>query len=252
MKLVKVICTAASILTGMAAQSYACEVEYSLRYKMPNFTDFYTVRVNGVLAAQGNHSSGYLKLHQGLVPGKNEVSVLYETFKDGSKAEFSIHKGCKGGIPKGRPLAKMKFTGEAEKTVSFRQQAINSVVYPGAKPSDGTGLKDAINRLQTAVLNRDSKTIFAMHEPLLATMKADGAPMDFVTKHARSVIKAGEITVHDKLTITPRMNGAVWEVLGPNDAPPVSIHQEVENGYKTWHSGSLWIFVNGQWAILEP
>lgn len=252
MKIVKIICTAASILTGIAAQSYACEVEYSLHHKMPNFTDFYNVRVNGVLVAQGDRSSGHLKLHKGLIPGKNEISVLYETFKKDSKAEFSIHKGCKGRVPKGRLIAKMKFTGESEKTVSFRQKTINSVVYPGAEPSDGSGLEDAITRLQTAVRNRDVKTIFAMHEPLLAQMKADGAPMDFVTKHAHSAIKQGEITVHERLKITSKMNGAVWQVLGPNGAPPVSIHQELENGYNRWHSGSLWIFVNGEWAILEP
>lgn len=251
MNLVKPAVLTACISAGAAAQAGACDIEHSLRYAISGQGE-HTLLLNGVLVDKGAYFNGFARLSKGLVAGVNEVSIAFKASDANSTAQYSVHRSCKGGLPDETPVAQITIEGTATKVLQFDTEVQDTAIYPGVKKTDGSGLLVAVQSLQDAVRNRDSDAVFALHGPLLANLVANGAPMERINAHVGGMIEEGELSIQDELTMTAVLDGQAWEVIGPKGEPPVSISRTHSDGTDGWSSGTLWIFVDGAWAILEP
>lgn len=251
MRLVKHAILTACMSTGIAAQANACDIEHSLRYSIDGQGE-HSVHLNDVLIDKGDHSSGFARLSKGLVAGINEVSIAFTARDANSTARYSVHKSCKGGLPDETPIAQVSFDSTATKTLQFDTEVQDTAIYPGVERTDGSGLMAAVQSLQDAIRSRNSDAVFALHGPLLANMVANGAPLERINAHVGGMIAEGELHIQDELEMKAVLDGQAWQVVGPRGEPPVSITRTHSDGTHGWSSGTLWIFVDGAWAILEP
>lgn len=240
----------ACLLAGLATHTAACEMEHSLRYKIDSGA--HVVRLNGVLIDYGIAHSGFMRLTKGIVNGENTLSISFETPNGAGAAQYSILKGCKGGLPNETPVGELAFAGEDTKEIRFTSANVQSEVYPNAQVTDGTGLREAVQVLQNAVRDRDTRSVFAMHGPLFSNMKAEGRPMPQINAHVRKMIRKGQISISETFDMNPVFGGQAWEVRAASDAPPVSISLDADGGTYEWYTGTLWVFADGEWSVLEP
>lgn len=241
---------AATIIMGLSTQVLACDVEYALAYDLD--LGGHNVRLNGLLIDTGGPGRSVIPLEDGLIEGENTIAVLYNTLKPTNRARYALLKRCAGQAPDPEPVARMEITGEAEQSMSFLNEAAVRPVFPGAEATDGRGLREAVEKLRTAVATGDEKTVMAMHAPYFNTLRADRGTLRKTKAHIRRLLRDGSAVLVPNYELMRASGGYVYEVRGPLGVPPVSVSIENEGRFEDWTSGTRWIFVEGGWAVLKP
>lgn len=241
---------AATIIMGLSTQLLACDVEYALAYDMD--LGGHNVRLNGLLIDTGGPGRSVIPLQDGLIEGENRITILYNTLKPTNRARYALLKRCAGQAPDPEPVARMQITGEAEQSMSFLSEAAVRPVFPGAEVTEGHGLRAAVETLRTAVATGDEKTVMALHAPYFRTLRTDRGTLRKTKAHIRRLLRDGSPVLVPSYEVTRAWGGYAYEVRGPLGVPPVSVSIESDGRFEDWTSGTLWVFVEGAWAVLTP
>jgi hypothetical protein len=56
--------------------------------------------------------------------------------------------------------------------------------------------------------------------------------------------------VAETLTVMPVMGGRVYQILGPDGQPPISVSGKMDGGSFSWPGGAYWAHFGDEWAVV--
>ncbi|MEM7211376.1 MAG: hypothetical protein AAF479_05675 [Pseudomonadota bacterium] len=237
-----------------ASAAAACDRVHYLAFDVEDGA--FTVDLNGteVFEHDGGYAQGSLTLRGGLVEGENLIGIAYTDGDSGEAAEFQILRGCEGAFPEDTPLATATVTGTGSHELAF-SSAVTTAALPSTdqyEVTDGAGVVDALHRLQDAVKAGDLETIYALHAPFFAKIDAMGAPMDRVRMMISASVERGTLEADPAPSVTALDGGSVYELATAKGTPPITLEEQLSNGFNSWSTGSRWVRIDGVWGVIQP
>lgn len=249
------IAIAIALIAGMPAAASACDISHGVRAKLES--GGYRATLNDVFVDDRGHSvsSGnegpsqtsfeYI-LSEWLVPGKNIVKIDF----DGSAAEFEIFARCKGSYDDDSIVDTVRFTSPSSKQLSFEHEGPLDYNYLKADIAGDEGLLDAVKKLQDAARTGDVETIVRMHAPLIEEFGRRMGNADGFTTYLRTILSGYPAEIAETFTVKSVMGGRVYEILGPDDQPLISVSGKIDNGSFSWPGGVYWARFGEEWAVV--
>lgn len=249
------IAIAMAAVAGMPAAAYACDVSHGVRAKIDSGS--YRATLNGVLLkdtgvklSSSNEpvspsSTEYL-LSEWLVPGKNILNIDY----NGRGAEFEVFTRCKGEYDDHDIVDAVSFMYPSSKQLSFEHEGALDYNYLKADIAGDEGLMDAVKKLQEAARTGDVETVVHMHEPLIEEFGRRVGNADRFRTYLRTILSSHPAEVAETLTVMPVMGGRVYQILGPDGQPPISVSGKMDGGSFSWPGGAYWARFGDEWAVV--
>ncbi len=249
------IAIAIALIAGMPGAALACEVSHGVRAKLESGS--YRTTLNDVFVDDRGHSVSSGKkgpsqtsfeymLTEWLVPGKNIVNIDF----DGTAAEFEIFARCKGTYDDDRIVDTARFTSPSSKQLSFEHEGLLEYTYLKANIAGDEGLLDAVKKLQDAARAGDVKTIVHMHGPMIEEFGRRMGSTDGITSYLRSILSSHPAVIAETFTVKSVMGGRVYEILGADDQPLISVSGKTEDGSFSWPGGVYWARFGDEWAVV--
>ena len=244
-----------ALVVGMPAAASACDVSRGVRATIESGS--YRATLSGVLLkdrgvklSSGNgttspSSTEYI-LSEWLVPGKNILKIDY----DGSAAAFEIFARCKGEYDDHDIIDTVRFKSSSSKQLSFEHDGPLDYNYLKADIAGDEGLLDAVKKLQEAARSGDVDTILHMHAPLIEEFGRDMGSADGLITYLRTILSGYPVEITETLTVTPIMGGRVYQMLGPDGKPPISVSGKMDGGSFSWPGGAYWARFGDEWAVI--
>lgn len=249
------IAIATAFIAGMPVAAFACDVSHGVRAKIESGS--YRATLNGVFVddrgfsissgdeAPSQTSFEYI-LSEWLVPGKNIVKIDF----DGSAADFEIFARCKGSYEDHNIVDTVRFTSSSSKQLSFEHEGPLDYTYLKADIAGDEGLMDAVKKLQDAARSGDVDTVLHMHAPLIEEFGRHMGNADRFTTYLRTILSRYPVEIAETLTVTPVMGGRVYQILGPDAQPPISVSGKMDGGSFSWPGGAYWARFGDEWAVV--
>jgi hypothetical protein len=254
-KLKIAIVFAMAVVAGMPAVASACDVSHGVRAKIESGS--YRATLNGVLLkdrgvklSSGNEAASQASteyiLSEWLVTGKNILKIDY----DGSAAEFQIFARCKGEYDDHDIVDTANFTSSSSKQLSFEHEGPLDYNYLKADIAGDEGLLDAVKKLQDAARTGDVDTVLHMHAPLIEEFGRQIGSADGFTSYLRTILSGYPVEIAKTLTVTPIMGGRVYQIVGPDGQPPISVSGKMDKSSFSWPGGAYWAKFGDEWAVV--
>lgn len=246
---------AMAFIAGVPVAASACDVSHGVRAKLESGS--YRATLNDVLVddrgisvssgdKEPNQKSFEYMLTEWLVPGKNILKIDY----DGSAAEFEIFARCKGAYDDHDIVDRVRFTSASSGQLSFEHKGPLDYNYLKADIAGDQGLLEAVKKLQDAARTGDVETIVHMHAPLIEEFGRRIGKADRFTTYLRTILSGYPIEITETLTVTPVMGGRVYQIVGPDGQPPISVSGKMDGGSFSWPGGAYWARFGKEWAVV--
>ncbi|WP_417591427.1 hypothetical protein [Parasphingorhabdus sp.] len=244
-----------ALVVGMPAAASACDISHGVRAKLESGS--YRATLNGVFVDDRGFSvssgdegpsqtSFEYMLTEWLVPGKNILKIDF----DGSAAEFEIFARCKGEYDDHDIVDTVRFTSSSSRQLSFEHEGPLEDIYLKADIAGDEGLLDALKKLQDAARSGDVETIVHMHAPMIEEFGRVMGNSDGFTSYLRTILSGYPADITETLTVTPVMGGRVYQILGPDGEPPISVSGKMDGGSFSWPGGAYWARFGDEWAVV--
>lgn len=249
------IAIATALIAAMPAAASACELSHGVRAKLESGS--YRASLNDVFVDDRGHSvssgdegpsqtSFEYMLTEWLVPGQNIVKIDF----DGSAAEFEIFARCKGSYDDDNIVDTARFTSPSSGELRFEHEGPLEYTYLKADIAGNEGLLDAVKKLQDAARAGDVETIVHMHAPLIEEFGRRMGNADGFASYLRTILSSYPAEIAETFTVKSVMGGRVYEILGPNDQPLISVSGKTDNGSFSWPGGVYWARFGDEWAVV--
>ena len=244
-----------ALVVGMPAAASACDVSRGVRATIESGS--YRATLSGVLLkdrgvklSSGNgttspSSTEYI-LSEWLVPGKNILKIDY----DGSAAAFEIFARCKGEYDDHDIVDSVRFTSSSSGQLSFEHEGPLDYNYLKADIAGDEGLLDAVKKLQDAARSGDVETVVRMHEPMIEEFGKYIGGADRFRTYLRAILSSHPAVIAETFTVKPVMGGRVYQILGPDGKPPISVSGKMDGGSFSWPGGAYWARFGDEWAVI--